>query len=448
MAKNIRWVSTTEQKQWKEMQVQVSQENPGSGSTPDTLEVTQETDQTMDGFGGCFNELEWRALSYLSESDQNVLFKELFDPNEGCRFRVGRLPVGANDYALEWYSLNETADDYKMEHFSIDRDKKCLIPFIQKAKALQPALSLFASPWSPPTWMKYPRAHNYGTMIWKKEILEAYALYFLKFAQAYETEGLPIHQIHIQNEPMSDQKFPSCIWTGEQFKEFIRDYMGPLFKEHGMNTEIWLGTLNGPEVDSRFLYTGYDQYANLVLSDVEARKYITGVSYQWCGKYAMQQTHMSWPEMKLMQTENECGDGKNTWEYAHYVFNLFRHYLVNGASAYVYWNMVLEPEGPSTWGWKQNSMVTVNPETAKMTFNPEFYVMKHFSHFIDVGAVRYVTKGHWAGNSVVFKNPDGQTVIVVGNGMKKDRDIVIIIDGETQHFCLPAMSWNTIVIGV
>mgnify|MGYP001811335259 CR=1 FL=1 len=123
-----------------------------------------------------------------------------------------------------------------------------------------------------------------------------------------------------------------------------------------------------------------------------------------------------------------------------------RHYHVNGASAYVYWNMVLEPEGRSTWGWKQNAMVTVDPGTGKMVFNPEFYVMKHFSHFIDPGAVRLETKGHWAGNAVAFRNPDGRRIVVVGNGLGRTRNITLASAGETVAFELPPMSWNTFVL--
>lgn len=387
----------------------------------------------------------WVALQKLNPGEREKVFTELFHPEGSLRFNFCRLPVGANDYALEWYSLNETDGDYEMRHFSIDRDRRILIPYIKEALKYRSDMKLFASPWSPPTWMKFPKAHNHGTMIWEKKVLEAYALYFLKFVQSYTAEGITINQIHVQNEPMSDQKFPSCIWTGEQFREFIRDYMGPLFEKNGMETEIWLGTLNGPEVDHRYLYTGYDQYANLVLSDPEARKYIRGVSYQWCGKYAIQQTHMSWPELKLMQSENECGDGQNTWEYAAYIFNLFRHYFINGVNSYIYWNMILLPEGASTWGWKQNALFTVDPETGSVIYNPEFYVMKHFSHFVKQGAKRLGIKGHWAGTSVVFENPDGQIVLIVGNGLPRERSITYRGGSGEKSFLLKPYSFNTII---
>lgn len=439
----IKWYSTTAKEQWEEINLE---ENKSLTTAKDTLEITGEKHQVIDGFGGCFNELGWIALSKLEEEQRKEILDELFLKESGCKFNFCRLPIGANDYSAEWYSHNEVDGDYDMKEFSIARDYKYLIPYIKEALSRNKELKLFASPWSPPTWMKFPKAYNYGTIIWDKKILDAYALYFLKFVESYKKEGIAINQIHIQNEPMASQKFPSCVWTGEQFREFIGEYIGPLFEENNLHTEIWLGTINGPETDHRQLYTDYDDYANLVLSDEKASKYVKGVSYQWAGKYAVQRTHESWPEIKLMQSENECGEGRNTWEYAHYVFRLFRHYFANGVNSYIYWNMVLENGGISTWGWTQNSLICINPTTKEVTYNPEFYVMKHFSHFIKAGAIRISTKGHFTANSLAFENPDGKLIVIVNNGMKKDRLIKIKAKGEEFTVNLKACSLNTFVI--
>jgi glucosylceramidase len=147
-----------------------------------------------------------------------------------------------------------------------------------------------------------------------------------------------------------------------------------------------------------------------------------------------------------MQTENECGDGENTWDYAQYVFNLFRHYFVNGANAYVYWNMVLEPFGLSTWGWKQNSMITVDPETRESIYNPEYYVMKHFSHFVHSSAVRIETTGAWTGNSVAFQNPDGSRVVVLVNPFKDQRELLLSNNHATYRVTLEPDSFNTFIL--
>lgn len=437
---NIKWISTTKEQYWQEKQP--IQEVDASVN----LTVTDEAKRVIEGFGGCFNELGYHALQQLPESEQTKIYDALFLPDGECQFAICRLPIGASDYALEWYSHNETDNDFEMAHFDIERDRRYLIPYIKEALKRNPDLQLFASPWSPPTWMKFPKAYNYGTLRWEPAVLKAYALYFVKFVQAYAEEGIIIHQVHVQNEVVADQKFPSCVWTGEQLREFIRDYLGPAFKEHGLKTEIWLGTINGVVND---LFTksasDYDSIAAPSLSDPEASQYISGVGYQWAGKYALQQTVQSYPEMRYMQTENECGDGENTWEYAHYVFNLYRHYFVNGVNAYIYWNMVLEPEGKSTWGWKQNAMITAQVAEQKAIYNPEYYVMKHFSNFVRTGARRLETLGPWTGNTIAFQNPDGTNVVVLQNPFKEKREARISIDGSVHSFSLEAESFHTIV---
>jgi glucosylceramidase len=442
---SIRWISTTENEVWKDNNIKLTEEGR------DTLELTGEKHQTVDGFGGCFNELGWIALSKVSEAEREKVIKELFDQQVGCKFSFCRTPIGASDYAAEWYSYNENDKDYSMEKFSIERDYSYLLPYIKKAMEYKPDLKLFASPWSPPTWMKFPKAYNYGRLRMENEVLEAYALYFKKYIEAYKKEGIDITQVHIQNEPFADQKFPSCLWSGEQFRVFIKDYIGPLFEKEGMDTEIWFGTLNGP-TQMNFGFTGgitinlYDTYVDHVLFDEEARKYIKGIGYQWAGQQVIQRTHESFPELKLMQTENECGDGRNTWEYARYIFNLVRHYFSNGVNGYVYWNMVLEPTGKSTWGWQQNSMITIDPEAKKAIYNPEFFLMKHFSHFIQPGAVRLGTSGHWSGSSLAFENPDGEIVVVVSNAMDRERNFSFKNKGEEFTVTLKPNSFNTLVI--
>lgn len=405
-----------------------------------TLSWNGETAQEWEGFGGCFNELSQIALLSLDESSREKVYDLLFsNKEEGLHFDFCRLPIGASDYAEIWYSHNETDGDYEMKHFSIERDFKYLIPYIKEAKKRNPQMKLFASPWSPPVWMKHPKAYNFGTLVWNEENLRAYALYLLKFVEAYEKLGLHIDQLHVQNEPMSSQKFPSCIWTGEQFAEFIGKYLGPLFKEHGITTKIWLGTINGPEVDQRALYTRYNDYANLVLHDCDAYPFIEGVSYQWAGKYAIAATKQAFPEKKYIQSENECGDGTNTWEYARYIFELFQHYISNGVCAYVYWNMVLPLHGESTWGWCQNSMITIAESNFKLEY--EYYVMKHFAKFVVPGAKRLVLNGHLSSNAIAFKNPDNSIILTIHNPFK----FPLSFSFMDEDITLQPDSFNTIV---
>lgn len=439
MAKKSRdaftWISTTAQAPWKDMS-RAAGKTPGPAATMD-LALSGSRHQKIEGFGGCFNELGWIALSALPAASRDKVFASLFDPREGCRFNICRLPIGASDYAAQWYSLNESQGDFGMKQFSIERDRHYLIPYVQQALKRRADLKLFASPWSPPTWMKYPQAHNYGTLIWTKENLQAYALYFVKYVQAYRRQGIRIDQIHVQNEPVADQKFPSCRWTGRQLRDFIRDYLGPIFEQNKIDAEIWLGTLNTGD---------FEGFVQTALGDPRARQYIAGVGVQWDGKHLIQRTNESYPDLRTMQTENECGEGQNSWEYAGHVFNLLRHYFDNGVRAYVYWNMVLPPGGRSTWGWLQNAMITVDPQTKKVHWNHEFYVMKHFARFVEPGAVRLGLSGPWTGDALAFENADGRIVLAVRNPFDHPRGLKFEAAGKTHKLTLPADSINTIVL--
>ena len=169
------------------------------------------TAQTMEGFGGCFNELGWTSLSKLSERDRESVLRELFDPVAGARFSLCRMPIGANDFALKAYSYDETKGDFELKHFSIENDRATLIPFIHAAQRYQPKLRVWASPWTPPSWMKrngfYAEAAGRAGMkdngirpdqvghegedmfILEEPYLAAYAKYFGRFIDAYQGRG-------------------------------------------------------------------------------------------------------------------------------------------------------------------------------------------------------------------------------------------------------------------
>lgn len=445
---HIEWRWSNEQAQWAGKQA-------GGRQTPDAvLSLTGQKFQTMYGFGACFNELSWQALGNLDERDRQALFQEFFLPEgDGAKFNVCRLPIGANDYSFDWYSMDETPGDYDLRSFSIERDKRALIPYIRQALACSDQIKLFASPWSPPTWMKQPPVYNWGKLIRTEENLTAYANYLVKFLQSYAQEGIHIQQLHVQNEPVANQKFPSCMWTGSELRQFIADYLGPALRSSGLDTELWLGTINAPGCDyNRLIFDkwateDYDFFANEVLSDPKALQYITGVSYQWGGKIAMQRTFESWyPRIRLMQSENECGFGDNTWQYARYIWTMLKHYIGNGAESYLYWNFALEPGGVNTWGDAQNAMVTILPAEKKAVFNPDYYVMKHFSAAIQRGAVRLGVKGTFAGDSLAFLNPDGSLVLQMYNPFDREFSVAFTGEKETLLFTLEPRSVNSMVI--
>jgi glucosylceramidase len=403
--------------------------------------------QTVLGFGGCFNELGGRALRALPNATQDRLLADLFGP-EGCRFDFCRLPIGASDYALSWYSHADVPGDYALAHHSIARDREWLLPYVHAAKKVRPDLRFFASPWSPPSWLKEQDRYNGSRLRDDPKVHATYAAYLLRSLRAWRTEGVDVSHLHVQNEPNSDQKFPSCLWTGAQMRDFIRDHLGPLFERERETCEIWAGTIERGQLlgwqPDTLEGDSYHTWLHTILADPDARRFIKGVGYQWNGKGALAQTQAEWPDLPIVQTENECGDGRNTWGYAFYVFDLLWQYFRHGCSAYVYWNMILPPGGESTWGWRQNALVTVDPAQGTVTHNPEFHVMRHVSRFVDRGATYVPLQGGHAGFAMLFINPDGTPVLVAANPASTALSLDLAVPGLPDRLHLPARSLSTL----
>ena len=402
---------------------------------------TTHPQQTIEGFGGTFNEKGWDAMSGMAPQEREKILQDLFSPN-GLNLNIGRIPIGANDYSMDYYSLDDTPGDYELKHFSMAREHKYHLPYLKAAMKYQPKLTVFASPWTPPAWMK---ANNfYGCrglaenahLKWDPKTQQAYAKYLSKFATSYQQEGIALTQIHLQNEPAACQDFPSSLWTGPQMRDFLRDYLVPQFEQDKQTAEIWLGTIN---------HGDYKAYAEPVLTDPKLKGKIAGVGYQWDGKYAIAETHKRHPDIKLMQTESECGDGKNDIFAGLYTFSLMKKYLASGASKYVYWNMVLDASGNSTWGWKQNSLVNIDRmQGGKAQYNFEYYVLKHFSNLIKPGA--QLLKADQDEDTLAFRNPDQSIIVVAANPSFSEKEMTYTYQGEMVKAKLPMMTMNSFII--
>jgi glucosylceramidase len=432
--------SSTVEEQWKFSKYEVNSMKSNSDYSS-LLEIKPDIKfQVIDGFGGCFNELGWKAVQYLNPKDQKHIIADLFDTIEGCAFNICRMPIGASDFALNWYSLNDTPGDFKMENFTIERDKERLIPYIKSAMKYNPKLKVWGSPWSPPVWMKENNAYNCNgkdaRMKWEPEILKAHALYLSKYIEAYQDEGINVYAVHFQNEVAACQEFPSCLWTSEEQRDYIKYYLGPHFESNKIDAEIWLGTINKGD---------YENTAKIVLSDSAAKSYITGVGYQWEGKKSVRSTHEDFPDIKIMQTETECGDGSNDWLYAEHTYDLMNWYFKRGANSYMQWNMILDETSMSSWGWKQSAMITVNRKNRTYRLNPQYYIAKHFSRFIHAGAQR-IDLGGDADYALAFKNPAGDIVVITRNPKDSPKKQTIKIGDKGIELMLNASSVNTVLI--
>ncbi|WP_199241022.1 glycoside hydrolase family 30 protein [Naasia lichenicola] len=456
---SITWVVTTEAEPW------VSKQAPALGAPtgmPDIILRTDAPQQPIEGFGASFNELGWTSLAALSQADRDEVMRELFAPGVGANLGLCRMPLGANDFSRDWYSYDEVDGDFALEHFSIEHDHETLVPFIRAARQHQPELRLWASPWSPPTWMKtnghYAAAMPHlafstvenglkpeqvgheGTDMFVQDdaYLAAYAEYFGRFIDAYRELGIPIGMVMPQNEFNSAQVFPSCTWTPEGLARFLR-HLGPAMAER--DVEVFLGTLERAD----------DTMVTAVLGDEIAAPFVRGVGAQWHGKGAVPFLHHDHPELRLYQTEQECGDGRNDWRFARYAWTLMKHFFDNGARAYMYWNISLAAGGVSRWGWAQNSLVTVragdDAEAATFTWNHEYYLLKHVSHFVQAGAhvVKALSYTGWE-NELVFVNPDGSTVIVIHNDSAVEQTLNILVGDAVFAPTLPADSFSTFIL--
>jgi glucosylceramidase len=442
-------ISTTQDSPWKLQPLRPA------GWRWDTLNAqvdTKSNNPAIDGFGACFNELGWTSLQALSAGDREAILKELFQPGTGANFTLCRMPIGANDFSRNWYSYNETPDDFAMQHFSIANDLQTLVPFIHAAQQYNPALRLWASPWSPPTWMKKNKhyaeaaqrpgwppngirpdqtgAEGTDMFLQEQRYYESYALYFGRFIDAYKQQNIPIGMVMPQNEFNSAQAFPSCTWTPQGLAHFIR-YLGPAMDQSGV--KVFFGTLE----------RGNKQLLEQVMTDPEASKWISGVGIQWAGKNTIRAIHEQYPALAIYQSEQECGDGKNDWSYAGYCWNLMKHYLRDGATGYMYWNLSLKTGGVSRWGWPQNSLVTVNAADKSYKFNPEYYVLKHVSAFVKAGARRLESDGTFD-DLLAFQNTDGSIAIVLRNEAAHERAIDITIAGANIPITMPADSISTL----
>ena len=193
------------------------------------------------------------------------------------------------------------------------------------------------------------------------------------------------------------------------------------------------------------LERGSSELLNRVLAAKSAGRWLRGVGIQWAGKRALPVVHHEHPTLRLYGSEQECGDGQNTWAYAGYCWRLMKYYLENGASAYMYWNLSLETGGVSRWGWPQNSLVTVNAEDTTFHYNHEYYVLKHVSHFVQRGAQWLPTRGTCQ-DALAFRNPDGSHAVIVRNESPHSRPLDIALGAQRIPVTLAGDSLSTLSV--
>ena len=440
-------VVTTERTPWQEASATVRTE-----AEPGAVELRVDcarTDQTVIGFGTCMSELSYDALAELPADERKKVFNEIY-ASDGGAFTVLRTPLGASDFSRDFYSYAETPGDFALKDFSIARDETGLLPLLREAQQRVPAdvLRIWASPWCPPRWMKTngkaeSRPDTVNDLTEAERIFEgedgficddahfrAYALYFCKYVEAYRAAGVPIWMVMPQNEFNSDQNFPSCTWSAGQLATFVGRYLGPALE--GSGVEIYLGTMERPNAVLLAPVLDRPAYA----------KYVKGAAFQWAGAGAIGTVRARHPELTLVMSEQECGDGRNDWSHAMHCWDLLCDYFGNGVSVYDYWNLALKKDGLSHWGWRQNSLVVVDAERKSWTWTHEYYILKHLSRFVRRGAKRIRLDGD-PRRALAFANLDGSTVVALRNPTAAAVKVVLRFGDGCRTVTLPADSVST-----
>jgi len=375
--------------------------------------------QTIEGFGGAFTEASAVTLYKMPPEKQAEILRAYFDPVEGNGYTLCRTHINSCDFSLGNYAYDEVDGDVELAHFSIDRDRQALIPMIKAAMGVAgDALRLFASPWSPPAWMKTNGEMNHGGKL-KPEYRDAWARYYCRYIREYEKAGIPIWGLSVQNEPLAVQTWDSCIYTGEEERDFVRDYLGPTLEREGLgDVKLIIWDHNRDLVYER---------AKVVLDDPEAARYVWGTGFHWYVADCfdnVQRVHDAYPDKRLLFTEGcqEGGPHLGEWAVGERYARSILHDLNRWTVGWVDWNLVLdEIGGPNHVGNYCSAPIIADTRTGEVLYQHSYDYIGHFSRYIRPGAQRIIaapTRDEL--ETTAFVNPDGQIAVVVLNRTEKD----------------------------
>jgi len=383
------------------------------------------------------------VLANMPADKRESLLRKLFTP-EGCNLGAIRLNIGASDYSTGLYSYNDTPGDVEMKNFSLARDDEFLVPMAKRVKELRPDVFVFAAPWSPPGWMKTSGMMISGNL--KDEFMPALANYFVKYVQGYGERGVAIDAVCPQNETMCDThgQYPCCVYPAAQEGAFVRDHLAPAFRKAGVGSRIWVHDHNPNARDL--------PRAKELLEMPGVVDAIDGVAWH-CYCDPNEATNLpplkaKYPQLGFFHTENGphvvIKDRTEFWWSAR-VFGM----LQNGCGMFTTWNLCLDELGtPATGAHLCGGFAVVDSESHDVTFSPQYRLFRHIGPFVKRGArVMEVSGSRDGTNTILFRNPDGQYVLVVacdGTLVRKiqRRRLVVKYKGLYKALPMPGGQWS------
>lgn len=428
------------------------------------------TFQTMTGFGASITDASASVLFTLPAAQRAQVMASLFSPQGGDGLDYLRQPIGGTDMVTAsgpytYDDLPAGQSDYPMAKFSVAHDEAQILPLLREAERLNPHLRIMASPWSPPAWMKDSGSLLSGRLIASPRIYRAYALYLLKFIEAYRAQGVGIDALTIQNEPQDRHTttYPGTDMPSWQEAAVIED-LGPMLEVAHLHTKIFAYDHNWAEAAGDIDGTPADETADIgdypqQVLDTPAARWISGVAFHcYSGApSAMSAFHAQYPNLEIEETEcsgSESSDPANTFSdtLKWHARNLEVGSPRNWSSTVVTWDLALNQDnGPHVGGCGTcTGLVTIGPG-GSVTDNAEYFGLGQLSRFVQPGAVRigstsFGTTG-WNGEvmDVAFRNPDGQTVLVAHNENDNPQAVAIQEGAWRFTYTLPGDSVATFV---
>ncbi len=395
--------------------------------------------QTLLGFGGAFTEAAAYNYSHLTPEAKKEFLRKYFDKKNGAGYTVGRVHIGSCDFALDLYSEAYQPD---LSDFNIEQDKKYVIPMLKDALAiLGDSLFLFASPWSPPAFMKDSGALIGGGKL-KPEYYGTYALYFVKFIQAYAKEGIRISAVTVQNEPHAVQTWESCCYSAEEEAEFAVKFLRPTLDANGLSdVKIIIWDHNRERVVER----AQDSFAVEGATDA-----IWGMGFHWySGEHydVLDLFRSMYPEKPIFETEL-CHESSETFDddsrnlqYAKEYVSCLRH----GAAGICDWNLMLDAENGGPFHCRTTggcaAPMYCDLKTGKLIVDGIYGAISTVSREIDPGDRVVATTSASADIcEAAVKKADGSLVLFLLNSANEEREVNLRVCGKTASFVLPPMS--------
>ncbi len=400
--------------------------------------------QELIGFGGAFTESAATTLDRMTAGLRAEVLRAYFSTGKGHGYTVCRTHINSCDFSTGHYAYAETEGDVELEHFSIERDRQSLIPMIRDAMDIAGGrLRLFASPWSPPAWMKTNGRMDQGGKL-RPEYREAWARYYVRYVQEYAQEGIPIWGLTVQNEPEAAQRWESCLYTADEERDFVKNFLGPVLRRSGLGDlklMIWDHNRDG-------MY----ERAKAVFDDREASQYVWGIGFHWYERNAFENVrlvHDAYPDKRLVFTEGcqEHGPQIGSWalgeRYARSIIQDLNHWTVG----WVDWNLVLDQNGgPNHAGNLCSAPILVNTDLQEVLYQSSYFYLGHFSRFIRPGAHRVACGSSQESlESTAFLNSDGTVAVVVMNRTDEPIEFVLRTKGLQAETAIPAHGIKTFV---